>query len=213
MNEKQKFSNYDLQVDLAKKYFLEHDQQHLIQKFHLSSDADWFYLSYLYSPFRICLKSGQVDEYFENHWNECRNFSTVMTVYDLLCHHKGDCLPTLSDRWCPVGNFIITGVQDTGTFTKEYAAFFQDHFDRLPDACEALGGVLQDSVAGADLTCLFPVTDFFSVLFRFWQGDDEFPPSLSLLWAENSMDFLHFETTFYLQGDLLERLKQKLPFH
>lgn len=207
---KQSFSNYDLQVDLARKYFLEHDQQLLIRKYRLSADVDWLYLSYLHSQFRISRKSGQVDEYSENGWTECRNYNTVMTIYDLLCHHKGDRLPVLSDRWCPVGNFIITGVQNTGTFTKEYAAFFQAHLDRLPQACKALGGILQDSMAGADLTCLFPVTDYFSVLFRFWAADDEFPPTLSLLWGENSMEFLHFETTFYLQGDLLERLKKKL---
>ena len=40
-----------------------------------------------------------------------------------------------------------------------------------------------------------------------WAGDEEFPPKLLILWDRNADSFLHFETTFYLQGDLLNRLK------
>ena len=57
---------------------------------------------------------------------------------------------------------------------------------------------------------MIPVTSYFPVLLQFWEGDEEFPPKLMLLWDENSMAFLHYETTYYLQGDLLERLSQKL---
>ena len=69
---------------------------------------------------------------------------------------------------------------------------------------------LKKPLAGAEVTCEIPVTPFFSVLLQFWDGDDEFPPKLSLLWDRNALRFLHFETTFFLQGDLLERLKQLL---
>ena len=70
-----------------------------------------------------------------------------------------------------------------------------------------LGGVVQTTIAGADLTCQFQVTPFFPVLLQFWEGDDEFPPKLLLLWDRNTDSFMHFETTFYLQGDLLSRLQ------
>ena len=65
-------------------------------------------------------------------------------------------------------------------------------------------------MAGADVTCRIPVTPFFPVLLQFWEGDDEFPPKLMLLWDKNSMRFLHFETTFYLQGDIAQRLLRQL---
>ena len=70
-----------------------------------------------------------------------------------------------------------------------------------------MGGILQPRMAGADVTCIIPVTPFFPVLLQFWEGDEEFPPKLLILWDRNADSFLHFETTFYLQGDLLERLK------
>ena len=43
-----------------------------------------------------------------------------------------------------------------------------------------------------------------------WEGDDEFPPKLQMMWDRNAISFLHFETTFYLQGDLIERLTKLL---
>ena len=61
-----------------------------------------------------------------------------------------------------------------------------------------------------DVTYRIPVTPFFPVLLQFWESDEEFPPQLQLMWDRNADSFLHFETTFFLQGDLLERLKKAM---
>ena len=201
--------NYELQVDIAKKIFLQYDQALLIQKFGLESDKQYIYLTYLGTPCRICRKSGAVEEYREV-WQECRQYSTVMTIYDLLCHNKGTVLPPLANQWCAVGTFIVAGITETESFTGKFAKLFDGHLDRLKTACQTLGGVLLPSVAGADLTCQFPATPFFPVRLQFWEGDEEFSPRVLLLWDQNTMDFMHFETTFYLQGDLLDRLKDCL---
>lgn len=200
--------NYDLQVDIAKRIFLEYDQELVIRKFALDVDGAYIYLSYLNTPVRICRRDGDVEELVLGQWNECRNFSTVMTVYDLLCYHRGEAVPVLTDQWCTVGSFVVTGVTQTDGFTKKYAKAFDGHLDALKFACEKLGGVLLPPMAGADLTCKFQVTPFFPVLLQFWEGDEEFPPKMLILWDRNADQFLHFETTFYLQGDLLERLKK-----
>ena len=200
--------NYDLQVDMAKRIFLEYDQEKMIRKFRLEADKNYIYLTYLSTPCRIGRQTGGVEEYIEDCWQECREYSTVMTLYDLLCFHKGDIAPTLTQQWCTVGTFVVTGVTNTETFTRKFAKLFDGRLDALKTACEKLGGVLQPAMAGADLTCRFGVTPFFPVLLQFWEGDDEFPPRLLILWDRNTDRFMHFETTFYLQGDLLNRLKK-----
>ena len=200
-------SNYDLQVDIARGIFLEYDQDALIRKFRLRADDRQLLLDYLNTPCRIDRSSGRVDEYRDGVWQECRSFSTVMTVYDLLCYHRGEAPPKLSGQWCSVGNFVVTGVTNTDTFTRKYASFFDGRTPELKSACQALGGTLLPAMAGADVTCRIPVTDFFPVLLQFWAGDEDFPAKLLFLWDRNTDAFLHFETTFYLQGDLLERLK------
>ena len=201
-------SNYDLQVDIARKVFLEYEQEPLIRKFRLDADEHWIRLTYMNIPCRIGRQDGRIEEFHGGQWLECRSFSTMMTIYDLLCYHQGPTPPVLTGQWCTVGNFVVTGVTNTGTFTKKYAAFFDEHFEALRSACEKLGGTQLPRMAGADLTCRIPVTPFFPVLLQFWTGDEEFPPKLLLLWDRNADRFLHFETTFYLQGDLLERLHQ-----
>ena len=204
---KRSASNYDLQVDMAKGIFLQYDQEMLIRKFRLEADDLFLYLTYINTPYRINRKDGAVQENCHGGWKECRNYSTVMTIYDFLCYHQGATAPTLAGQWCAVGTFIVTGITETETFTKKYAAMFDGRVEELKAACERLGGVLQPRMAGADVTCQIPVTPFFSVLLQFWEGDEEFPPKLKLLWDRNTDKFLHFETTFYLQGDLLERLR------
>ncbi len=205
MQATQPASNYDRQVDIARKIFLGYDQELLIHKFHLESDDSWLRLTYLNIPFRISRVDGRVEE-FREIWTECRNFETVMTIYDLLCYSQGSQPPELTGQWCAVGNFVVTGITNTETFTKKYAALFDGKISALQEACVQLGGILESSVAGADVTCRIPVTDFFPVLLQFWEGDEEFPPRLILLWDLHADRFLHFETTFYLQGDLLTRL-------
>ncbi len=198
--------NYDFQVDIAKRIFLQYDQKLLIRKFQLEADEQWIYLIYLNTPCRIDRETGRVEAYIQNAWLECREYSTVMTIYDLLCYNKDENLPELSGQWCAVGTFIVAGITETETYTAKYARQFDGYLEKLKAACEKLGGVLQPPMAGADLTCRFQTTDFFPVLLQFWEGDEEFPPKLLILWDRNTDRFLHFETTFYLQGDLLDRL-------
>ena len=114
--------NYDLQVDMAKRIFLEYDQERMIRKFCLKADDQWIYLTYLNTPCRINRQTGAVEEHTQEDWIERRNFSTVMTIYDLLCFHKEEKALQLSGSWCAVGTFVVTGVTQTDTFTKKYAA-------------------------------------------------------------------------------------------
>ena len=79
-------SNYDLQVDVGRKIFLEYDQALMIQKFSLQADESWIYLTYMNTPCRIERATGRIEEIAGGQWTECRNFSTVMTIYDLLCY-------------------------------------------------------------------------------------------------------------------------------
>ncbi len=201
-------SNYDLQVESARKIFLEYDQDTMIKKFQLKADDLWLYLQYLNTPYRINRITGDIEEFDSNDWKIIKTHATVMTIYDFLCFPEGDKIPVLSGEWCNIGTFVMTGVRDTEPFTKKYAQFFDRNITKLKEVCQAIGGVIQPAMAGADLTCLFHATAFFPVLLQFWEGDEDFDPKIVLMWDKNSDQFLRFETTFYLQKDLLEKLKE-----
>lgn len=204
-------SNYDRQVDIGRRIFMEYDQDKIIRRYELLADEHWIYLDYLDASYRISRENGKIEEQQkENCWKECRSYDTVMTIYDLLCYAKGDTAPVLYGAWQTLENFAVGSSPGTGAFTKKYAKQFRNSAEKLKAACKKLGGIMQKSMARADVTCLIPVTSFFPVLLQFWDGDEEFDPELVLLWDKNSNQFLHFETMFYLQGDLLDRIKNKL---
>ena len=189
-------SNYDKQVDIGRKIFLNYDQEALIQKYTLDADADFLYLTYLGTKCRINRKTGAIDEMIDDIYTECREYTVVMTIYDMLCHGDSSSLPPLSGKWTLVGNFAAAGSSpDANLFAQKYA-------------CTAIGGEILDSIAGADVTARIPAFSFFPVLLQYWEKDEEFPPQVRLLWDDQSMKYLNFETTYYLQGDLLEHLLQ-----
>ena len=55
--EKKPQSNYDSQVDVGRRIFLEYDQERLIHKFLLDADEQWIYLIYMNTPCRISRES------------------------------------------------------------------------------------------------------------------------------------------------------------
>ena len=54
--------DYDLQVDIGKRIFLEYDQEVQIRKFRLEADEQHIYLNYINTPCRINRKDGGVEE-------------------------------------------------------------------------------------------------------------------------------------------------------
>ena len=90
---------------------------------------------------------------------------------------------------------------------QRYAPLFDAHPDAFSAACRELGGI---PTAGADIAFLMKVFDFLPLQIRLWRADEEFPASLQLLWDENTLQFVHFETTYYMAAHLLEQLRPPL---
>ncbi len=67
--------------------------------------------------------------------------------------------------------------------------------DRKPEAlraaCLALGG---REIPMGELSFEIPLFDFLPVMVQFWSSDEEFPPVFKLMWDENVLMFLRFET-------------------
>lgn len=205
-------SNYEKQVYIARKLFLNYDQEGMIQKFSLACDTDWIYLDSLNTIYRVSRKNGEIGYRLkggQDRWLSCLDYQAVMILYDVLCYSRP--MPTLSGQWCPTHALQVTmSSPGTDTFTAKYAEMFSARAREVMEACRILGGVQPQIRAGADVCWEFPVFPFFPVQMRFWDGDDEFKPKIQLLWDKNALDFMHFETTYYVQGYLLERLAELL---
>lgn len=152
----------------------------------------------------VCGENQNMTEYVE-----CCDYQIVMIIYDVLCYAKQK--PVLAQQWCPVYGLQRTmSSPSADIFTKRYAEQFSGRCEQLRKACEKIGGKRPENRAGADVCWQFSVFSFLPVQFRFWDGDDEFQPKIQLLWDKNTLDYIHFETTYYVQGHLLERLAELL---
>ena len=179
--------NYEKQVYTGRKLFLKYDQDKLIEKYGLKHDEEYLYLKYIGTEYRIDRGNGAIEYVADDEWTDCREYTIVMTIYDFLCCSGQEVLPPLTGQWQPVSRFVT-----------------------VKQACTCLGGKQTERLAGADLTFEMPVLPDFSVLLQFWDGDEEFLPKILLLWDKVSLSYLHFETTYYLQGDLLKTILQTI---
>lgn len=197
-------NNYELSRDRAQTYFLRFDQQKIADTWNLSIDADFLYVTFFDRDYQICRKTGSVLRISDK---TPAGFEEVLSIFDLLCH-EGDC-KFLSGRFAPVNSLKhrprAIGV-DNGFYSK-IAAEFDRAPERFREACLRLGG---KSVSMGDIGFQFTVFRELSVILKFYHADEDFPASVTLLWDDNTLLYLYYETVFYIAGYLLHRILKEM---
>ena len=204
MAEKIRPDNYKIQAAQAKKLFLTYDQQELIQRCRLRCDEAYFYITFLSEQYRICRRTGDMERQMEGKWTDGNSFGEVMTILDWLCDSRAD--RYITGRWT---NLVSGG----SAFHRDLQEDVRDpdavRFDRDPAgfcaACEALKG---ERMQSADISYSIELVDGLRILVQLWHGDEEFPPNLRLLWDENTLRYLRYETTWYAAGLLMQRIRE-----
>ena len=59
-----------------------------------------------------------------------------------------------------------------------------------------------------DVAAVLWAFPFLPVTLQYWEGDDEFSPSLKLMYDENILDYMHFETVYFMTAHLLKRIEE-----
>ena len=199
-------SNYEQMKLQMQDEFLKYDQETMIRRFNLEYDADYLYLRFVGRMYRVNRGNGRVE------WSEDEFVSTgiadyneAMSIYDVLCCSKEGCC--LSGKFVSVNNLpgIVAGARSGSGMFDDSAKFFDGKTERLRIACQRLGG---QPIAQGDVGFRLNVFDFLPMELRFWESDDEFPPSLNLLWDMNLLSYIHYETSFFIAGHLMRRLKE-----
>ena len=199
-------SNYVKMRDQARELFLTRDMDEMIAKWNLESDEGALYAPYFGDRLRIDRNSAAIslvgEGYPSRDW-----VNETMVLFDLLT--LAPTRPRASRRWASVSTLggIIGAGHDRNLSHEKDAAKFAGKTEALAEACRRLGGI---PAGKADAGFQIPVFRDFQVWFQLWDGDDEFPASIRYLFDDNALQYMHYETLWYLMGSTVERLEYYL---
>lgn len=205
-----KQSNYEIMRDRMREQFLQYDQSGMIRKFNLRADADYLYIRFWGWNYRIGRQTGVV-EGSNDGFVTCTiaDYNESMSIYDVLCCSKPDCC--LSGQFMPTSSLkgiVQTGFNaGSGSMFQKYAESFDKNPEGLASACEVLGGKPEGR---GDVAYRLQMFDFLPVLFSFWQSDEDFPAEVKLLFDENILSYMHYETVWFAVGALVRRLEEEM---
>ena len=196
-----KRDNYAIQAEEARLRFLTYDQSAMP----VPMDGEYLYLRFCGADYRICRLSGHLFRRVGEDWLPADSHGEVLTVYDYLCDAKPGRAPARE----PVSMSHLGGHVHTNLAAA--SGSLERAIDRAPDAfrraCEALGGT---PAPGGDICYDLEMFPDLPVRLRFWHADEDFPPSLDLLWDRNTLQFLRYETTWFAAGVLRGRLREEM---
>lgn len=192
--------NYEIATQRAQAYFLKFDQSSVIRRWSLEHDDRFLYTDFLGRRYAVDRADGSVTRCFDG---KAAGHPEVLSIFDLLCHQSGQAV--VSGSFAPVNS--LRGAPKAGGVGTDFYGKTAQRFDRDPAglhrACRALGGVPQDM---GDIGYRFPVFDGLQVILKFYHSDEDFPAGITLLWDMNTLQFIHYETVFYIAGFLLSTI-------
>lgn len=204
-------SNYEIMRNQMRREFVKYDQDRMISKFSLRNDESYIYIVFLFREYRIDRITGVV-EWSEDGFSTSieADYNESMTIYDVLCYSKDDCC--LSGNYCPV-NMLKGTVKSSSVGSNMFqksADGFNGKLKELETVCGIWGEKLD--LNGDVAAKLYPFS-FLPVIIQYWEADEEFPANLKFMFDENILDYMHFETIFFMMGHIVKRLQDMMETH
>lgn len=197
--------NYLKQAAQAKAYFLTYDQEALIRKLNLSHDKDYLYPVFFSQTYRLSRKTGDLARQGKHGWEDANTHGEVMTLLDLICDSREDRF--VSGKWKDMAQFGHTFHQNLLEERDPLAEACQEKPQAFRRWCEALGG---KPMPTGDIAYSIEVFDGLPLMIQLWFGDEDFPARVRLLWDENALMYLKYETMYFAREVLLSRLKREM---
>lgn len=195
--------NYALALEQARLYFLKQNQLKILTRPGVIQEEGALVLPFLGTPAKVDRATGHVFcQTARGEWKPA-GFSEALSIYDWLCDQQEDA--EAAGEYCPVHSLPGVLVRGKGLTISggKLAEVFDRHPERLHSVCGALGG---EAVAMGDVGYRLPLFPGLRVLLKFYHSDEDFPPSLLLLWDRNILRFIRYETVYYVAGVLLGRM-------
>mgnify|MGYP003297476227 CR=1 FL=1 len=196
-----KRDNYAIQAESARLRFLTYDQDAMP----VEKDTDFLYLPFCGCSYRISQADGHIFRKDSGVWLPADSHGEVLTIFDYLCDAQpGRASAGVFVSMASLGGHVHTGLASSSGPLERAIDADPAAFRRV---CLAWGG---REAEGGDLCFDLLLFRDLPIRLRFWHGDEEFPPGLDLLWDQNVLRFLRYETTWFAAGVLRGRLREEM---
>ncbi len=205
----EKISNYEIMRQNAGKAFLKFDHEKIAKKLGLKYEGGKIYIKLFDRDYMVDCVTGDVT------FNEAAaGYDEAMVIYDILCDSKEDAIPS--------GEYTLLHQLSNVQSAKQYYAGqgmfarYEKQFDKkakeLESVCLALGG---EKYGKGDVSVRIPVfrdrrdalhTNDLSIVISFWESDEDFPAQLQIFADKNLIQYIHYETAWYMLGYLMNRI-------
>lgn len=198
-------TNYEKMAEGARALFLQRDQAAMIARWGLEHDDESLYFTYFGERMALNRRTAALTSLEpEGVYRSPDHVNETMALFDLLAYPS--LRPRASGRWASISTLggIIGAGHDRTLSHEPTAAKFSGRLDALRAACERLHGA---PLGRSDVGYAIPVFEDFRIWFQFWEGDDEFPANIKYLFDENALQYMHYETLWYVMNSLADRLE------
>ena len=193
-------NNYDKMLADALRRFTTYDRTVLSSRPGVEGGEDQLFTRFLgetvmLNPDRGCITVG----------GRQANFGEALSILDWLCDGKPDA--QAAGVYCTVSSLPGVLVSGSGLSMNGNALATRIHEnpEKFHSACQTMGG---KPVPMGDIGYCLPIFPGVAVCLKFYFGDEEFAPQLTLLWDQNMLQFVRYETVYYIAGCLLQRLQR-----
>ncbi len=191
-------SNYDHMQNDARKRFLTYDLGKLLKKPGVGETEDALTARFLGDRVTVSKEDGQILVA-----GAAAGFGEALSVYDWLCDRREDA--AAAQRYCPVSS--LSGVYVSGSGLSMASPDLANRIQKDPACfaalCQKMGG---EEINMGDLAYKLPVFPDVAMILKFYFADEEFPPQLTFLWDEHMLQFVRYETVYYIAGSLRRKL-------
>ena len=191
-------NNYDRMLLAARQRFLEYDAALLGQKPGVTDLDSELATCFLGQQTLICKEDGQILLDGRN-----AGFGEGLSVLDWLCDRKPDA--SASMEFCPIGSLpgVYVGGGNLSMDMPGLSLAIHENPNGFRDACTKMGA---EPLEMGDMGFRLRIFPDLPMCLKFYFGDEEFPPQLTLLWDKNTLRFVRYETAYYIAGCLQKRL-------
>lgn len=195
-------SNYEIMKHRMQEEFAACDMDAICREWELKQEGDKIQVTFVGRTYLLDQSSGAV--YLSGEDGICEaDFNVSMTLYDILTRPR----KTASGEMVSIG--ALTALRSTsvpgGDLFVQTAKRFEHKTELLSAVCSRLGGI---PYGRGDASYLLPVFRDVYVTLIFWDADEEFDSKITFLCDGKILEFMHYETVFYLLCHIADRIME-----